>query len=257
MSAKAVCSLIILYFAWREIQQLRVEGLKQYFMGDIWNKFDMLLCITYFAYAILSTMFMFAPEESTTPEVMKILDIAVIMLSFCKLTFYLRIYDSMSFLVQMIQSVFYDLRFFLLFFGIFLSFFGLLLLVIIPVPSDYDTLSVSPLAYFLIALRTSVGDNEMGDYNSETYGNLSWLVWLVIVIVGNIVFMNFIIAVVNSSYENCMTKSVAQAFKTKVDMIVEREQIMTDQEIDNPLYFPNYIVMRKQGGGLDGDAGQW
>lgn len=55
---------------------------------------------------------------------------------------------------------------------------------------------------------------------------LIWIVWLLIMIVGNIIFMNFIIAVVNESYENCMTKMEAQKYKVKVDMIVERESVM-------------------------------
>lgn len=39
------------------------------------------------------------------------------------------------------------------------------------------------------------------------------------------VFMNFIIAVVNQSYEKCMSTMNAQQFKVKVDMIVERESL--------------------------------
>ena len=35
--------------------------------------------------------------------------------------------------------------------------------------------------------------------------------------------MNFIIAVVNQSYENCIMRMVAHAYKVKVDMIIERE----------------------------------
>ena len=40
--------------------------------------------------------------------------------------------------------------------------------------------------------------------------------------------MNFIIAVVSDSYQNCMTTMVAQCYKGKVDMIVEREMTMTE-----------------------------
>ena len=50
-------------------------------------------------------------------------------------------------------------------------------------------------------------------------------------IVGNMVFMNFIIAVVNQSYEQCMTKMVVLQFKVKVDMIVERESMMREKEL--------------------------
>ena len=54
----------------------------------------------------------------------------------------------------------------------------------------------------------------MGDYDSSSlvsgspYKILVWILWLLIMIVGNIVFMNFIIAVVSESYENCMERMV-------------------------------------------------
>jgi len=67
-------------------------------------------------------------------------------------------------------------------------------------------------------------------------------------IIGNVIFMNFIIAVVNESYENCMNKKVAQSYKVKVDMIVERESIMTESQRRNKEWFPNYILLRRVAG---------
>ena len=65
-------------------------------------------------------------------------------------------------------------------------------------------------------------------------------------IVGNIVFMNFIIAVVNQSYERCMSKRMAQQLKMKVDMIVERESMMSKNELKSSDWFPNFIVLRRK-----------
>jgi hypothetical protein len=38
---------------------------------------------------------------------------------------------------------------------------------------------------------------------------------------------------------------IAQSYKGKVDMIVEREQILTKSEMDNQDWFPNYIIVRR------------
>ena len=53
-----------------------------------------------------------------------------------------------------------------------------------------------------MAFRGSIGDNEMGDFlkTENSSKSLAWFIWLVIMIVGNMIFMNFIIAVVNESY---------------------------------------------------------
>lgn len=107
-----------------------------------------------------------------------------------------------------------------------------------------------------MAFRSSVGDNAMEEYQVSTDKTLVYLIWVLIMIVGNVVFMNFIIAVVNESYENCMTKMVAQSFKVKIDMIIEREAMMSEDKLNNPQWFPNYIVLRKKANGAT-EGAQW
>jgi hypothetical protein len=92
-------------------------------------------------------------------------------------------------------------------------------------------------------LRRSIGDNDTEEVlKGSSYKVLAWLHWLAIVIVGNIVFMNFVIAVVGSSYENYMEKSVSQSYKAKLHMIIERESVMMENSKDNKNWFPPYIV---------------
>ena len=97
----------------------------------------------------------------------------------------------------MLFSVFIDLRYFLLFFALFNSMFACLLFIV------FDS---NDSNFFIMAFRSSIGDNEMGDYLSSDQDELAWTIWFLIMIVGNIVFMIFIIAVVNESYESCMSK---------------------------------------------------
>lgn len=167
----------------------------------------------------------------------------------------------------MLRSVFIDLKFFLFFFAIFIMAFSLFLQILLPnseLRLDEQYQGILPLQYFTMALRTAIGDNDMDDYligyedKKESHLTLVWIVWLLIILVGNIVFMNFIIAVVNESYENCMTKLVAQTYKVKIDMIVEREQMMTQADLNNQKWFPNYIIVRKLANNSDGGSGvQW
>ena len=58
--------------------------------------------------------------------------------------------------------------------------------------------------------------------------------------------MNFIIAVVNQSYESCMNKMKASSYLVKLEMISEREAIMSNAHLDDPDCFPNFIVLRKE-----------
>ena len=42
-----------------------------------------------------------------------------------------------------------------------------------------------------------------------------------------------------------MKTNRAQSFKVKLDMIVERESLMSQAEFSNPLWFPKYILLRR------------
>ena len=69
--------------------------------------------------------------------------------------------------------------------------------------TDYE--GIGPIGYFGIALRQSLGDYDTASFaKNSDYDILTWLVWLVVMLVGNVIFMNFIIAVVGQSYESCM-----------------------------------------------------
>ena len=75
-------------------------------------------------------------------------------------------------------------------------------------------------------------------------------------VVGNVIFMNFIIAVVSQSFENCMSRLVAQGFKNKLELIEERECAMTDEEWENKEWFPRYLVLRRKRGQESGPEWQ-
>ena len=82
-----------------------------------------------------------------------------------------------------------------------------------------------------MAFRTSLGDFDLDNYGGTSTENpeslsiiiLRWVIWVMGVFIMNIVFMNFIIAVISESYEKVMQKLIAQSFRVKVDMIAERE----------------------------------
>jgi hypothetical protein len=88
---------------------------------------------------------------------------------------------------------------------------------------DYE--DIGGVGFFAMVLRTNLGDHKIEPWKSD-FKVLSWFVWILIMLIGNIVLMNFIIAVVNESYESCMQVMKAQTYKVKVDMIKELEQMM-------------------------------
>ena len=131
----------------------------------------------------------------------------IVFMSFIKIQFLIRIIDGLSFLVQMLANVFKGIGFFLLFFAIVIGAFATAWTIIVDkVPRNYE--GINRVGYFAMSLRRALGDNDTEELVGQSdYKALAWIFWLVIVIVGNIVFSNFVIAVVGTSYEACMENS--------------------------------------------------
>ncbi len=88
--------------------------------------------------------------------------------------------------------------------------------------------------------RLSLGDFELDPFTNQRDQliTFSWVLWMIGVFILNVMFMNFIIAVISESYEKVMQRLVALSYMLKAEMIVERESMMTDADKNNPLYFP-------------------
>ncbi|CDW91093.1 wd-40 repeat protein [Stylonychia lemnae] len=249
-STKIICSIVLLYFLIHEIRQIRIQ--KSSYFSDGWNYFDFFHIISFATFCIM--------EFTVNDKVNLILiEILVIILSFMKLFFFLRIYDGFSFLVQMMAGVFKDIKYFISFFLIMILQFGMILLVLFKAEEIDEYNGVNGMAYFLMAFRISSGDFQLDNYQNQ--GSLlvivSWIIWISAVFTLNIVFMNFIIAVISESYERVMQKLVAESYKVKANMIVEREQLFTSSELLNKEMFPNYIVIRGQINNNNNESGEW
>ena len=95
----------------------------------------------------------------------------------------------------MLASVFRDMLNFLYLFSFVVIFFSIFLGILVKDLTDYE--GIGPIGYFAIALRQSIGDYDTASFaKNSNYDILAWLVWLVVMLVGNVIFMNFIIAVV-------------------------------------------------------------
>lgn len=73
----------------------------------------------------------------------------------------------------------------------------------------------------------------------------------------NVMFMNFIIAVISESYEKVMQRLVALSFMLKAEMIVERESLMADSDFTNPEHFPRFLILRRAVGADVGSQEEW
>ena len=74
-----------------------------------------------------------------------------------------------------------------------------------------------------------------------------WAIWSTVFFLGNIIFMNFIIAEIGEIYETVDSSIENQIYKERCSMVKEVEDSLTAEEkSQNRDLFPRYIVIRKK-----------
>eukprot|EP00347_Sterkiella_histriomuscorum_P009500 403340976 len=248
-SLKSVSGLVLIYFL---VYEFRQAAKQEDYMKEIWNFFDYSLII---AYALLAGLEAAYPYE----DYIVILKLVIVFLTFLKINFFLRIYDGFSFLVSMMAAVFVDLKYFIGFFVIFILQFGLVFAILFDAISIEEYQGIGIFAYIMMAFRTSSGDFNVDSYKDQSSALviISWIIWIIAVMLLNVMFMNFIIAVISESYEKVMQKLVAESYRVKVQMIVERELHFTEEELTQEQYFPKYLILRRPVSSSEDENGEW
>ncbi|CDW71337.1 UNKNOWN [Stylonychia lemnae] len=81
--------------------------------------------------------------------------------------------------------------------------------------------------YLAQCSKLSTSDFQLDDFHKQDQLLVifTWIIWIIAVLILNIVFMNFIIAVISESYERVMQKLVAETYKVKA---IVRKKIKND-----------------------------
>jgi hypothetical protein len=159
----------------------------------------------------------------------------LIVMTFVKINQSLKIFESFSFLVQMVQAVFYDLRLFLAYYIMVITTFGFLLMVIFDEPNS-DSEGLGAVSYIIMSLRIVWGEGSF-DIEKSEYKFMAWMTYVLLMLCGNIVFMNFLIAVVQQSYEACMMRMQSQSLKAQLYMIREYYLTLPQEAFDDKNIF--------------------
>lgn len=122
---------------------MRLNGLIRYFTSDFWNIIDLSLILVYISYFVLS--FLYDPKE----YVIVSLQCSVLLLFGIKFNYYLRIFEEFGFLVQMIVTVFRDIKNFIIYFCMLLAFMAIQISLILTDVDGYDGIGASK--WFIMA----------------------------------------------------------------------------------------------------------
>ena len=139
---------------------------------------------------------------------------------------------------------------FLVFFFILIVMFSMIFDVI----TRNEAAEYSKIGYwwgnFFTTLRLALGDFDFGMIEDKTLTKqhyLFWITWLLMVIFSSLIFLNFIIAEVSSSYNTVKRNIRALIYKERAALITEAEDITSKRtKMNNNKKYPKYIVIREQ-----------
>jgi hypothetical protein len=95
---------------------------------------------------------------------------------------------------------------------------------------EYDHIGLF-WGYIFSTLRMAIGDFdfEASMYLKPHENLLYWLIWLMVVVMTCIIFLNFIIAEASASYEKVKLNLVAMINKEKASLVAEAEGMLWDR----------------------------
>jgi hypothetical protein len=228
------------------------------YFSDPWNYIDLAFNYASIINVILANTL--GPFEIATKLVM----ILILLVGLFKTFFFLRIFMALSPIVTMLTKVISDLGIFLIFYVILIVLFSLLLGILglgnrfIDGPfrdkyggtEEYPGNEYATVGLFwgnvLTTLRMSMGDFSFDQalLLERNENIIYWVVWLLIVIITCIVFLNFIIAEASYSYENVSEKLDAYILSEQASLIEEAEMMLFER-CKNKSNFPKYIIIRE------------
>ncbi|CDW84120.1 UNKNOWN [Stylonychia lemnae] len=163
-----------------------------------------------------------------------------------KLFFFLRIQDGSSLLVHLVSEVFKLLKNFLLFFIIFNLQLGMIFLIFFKILQNFEFNQGNILVYILMSFGISTGYFQHNNYHkkAEVVVIYTGIIWLIALLIGIIMIMNFIIDVISEFYQRNMQKLVLKSYIAKENFIDKNENLYRNDDLKTIKYFPNFIIFR-------------
>lgn len=198
----------------------------------------------------------------------KITLMAIVLIIISKSFFFLRIFPSFTPIVVMLNTVIYDLKIFLLFYLFLLLMYGQTLAVLgvgnlnrgglfkqrfgdqtgadeaYP-GQEYHGIGKF-VGYLLWAMRISLGDYEIveaSQYLESADDFIFWILWLQIVIIACVFFLNIVVAEAIASYKKVVVTLQSVILKEKSELIDECEK-MAFKRYKCADKYPKFLIAR-------------
>jgi hypothetical protein len=208
------------YFLKNELKQIYID--KLYYFFSIWNYIDIIPPLASFAIVLVFHTDLHPGTYSTTEAVLN--SIAVFFI-WMKGLYFMRIFDSFSYLIRMIVNVISDMKTFLI----------VLFITIIAFADAFFSLSEANKEPFVSGLmdsivfvyRMSLGDWEWGE-TGDVAVPLAVSLFLLCTLFNMIVMFNLLIAIISETFANVNQFADEAGYQEKAALIAENSYLIPE-----------------------------
>ncbi|TNV87014.1 hypothetical protein FGO68_gene4579 [Halteria grandinella] len=205
------------YFILIEFKQLRNGGTDYIVKNGLWNLLDIVpsvLCIT------VVSIKTFQKESEPANFINTIHSIASLSL-WVRFLYFLRIFDSTSYYIQIITGSFWDMKEFIAILFIVQVGFGEAFLRLSE-RSDGEGIFLRNFAdAFVFAFRMGLGDNNTDSFEEISQPITAWILFILCSLFTGIVMLNILISVIGQSFERINSQSEFATYKERIDLMHE------------------------------------
>jgi Ion transport protein len=211
-----------------EVVQLSRAGFKDYY-SSVWNFLDVILPVL-IVVVISYHLAELRDAEYMRPAFIETVHSVSSLLSWIKFLYFLRIFKHTAYLINMINTVIYDMRIFLLILTIIYLGFGEAFLRLSERSSEESAWLADYGHALIYSFRLSIGDTDTETYDDSVQKGTVWVLFVLCILYTNVVMLNLLIAIISESFGKINSNASFANYQERARLIAE-----------NSYLIPNYV----------------
>ncbi|CDW77719.1 wd-40 repeat protein [Stylonychia lemnae] len=206
------------YFFINEVRQMSFTKLN--YFKSIKNLLDMLQVLTTSA-TVMSHYKYNTTEQYASLEFLPVMHSCSSLLLWINFLYFLRLFDSTSYLIRILINVFWDMKWFLILLLICQIGFAEAFLRLSEYSQEDGQFLSNIVHAFIYAFRMSIVDNDTSAYDKNVSQTTIWILFIVAGIIMPIVMLNLLISIISKSFDDINKQSKLAAYQEKAKIIFE------------------------------------
>eukprot|EP00347_Sterkiella_histriomuscorum_P021746 403332909 len=215
--------LLQIYLIITEIRQFQFT--KMNYLRSAKNYMD-LLQIGFTTCTMISHYIYDTRDEYSQSKILPTIHALASLILWINFLYFLRLFDSTSYLIRIVINVFWDMKWFLILLLVCQIGFAESFLRLCEYSDMENQFVENILDAFVFTFRMSLVDNDTSQFNESMSRSTIWILFVIASVVMQIVMLNLLISIISKSFEDINKQSKLAAYQEKSRIIYENAFII-------------------------------